>query len=95
MIGRAFLALGAMFLPAAGQALAPVEAAPLYRGPAAGSESWSEPRVVVECYGRRDVFNTSEPRYELFLPDPAKASGAALLDLPRKRAYARALERSK
>jgi dienelactone hydrolase len=82
VIGRAILALGAMLLPAAGQALTPVEAAPLYRGPAAGSENWSEPRVVIECDGRRDVFNTSEPRYELFLPDPAKASGAALLDLP-------------
>lgn len=71
-----------MFLPAAAAALTPVETGPLYRGPAVGSETWSEPRVVVECYGRRDVFNTTEPRYELFLPDPTKASGAALLDLP-------------
>ncbi len=76
------LALGAMCLPAPASALAPAEAGPLYPGPAAGSENWSEPRVVVECHGRRDVFNTSEPRYELFLPEPAKASGAALLDLP-------------
>ena len=82
MIVRALLAAGAMCLPVAASALAPAEAGPLYPGPAAGSENWSEPRVVVECLGRRDVFNTSEPRYELFLPEPAAASGAALLDLP-------------
>lgn len=63
-------------------ALAPREAAPLYDGPAAGSESWREPRVVTVCGGSVQVFNTSQPRYELYLPDPAKATGAAVLMLP-------------
>jgi dienelactone hydrolase len=71
------LALG---MPA--QAATPIEAAPLYDGPAAGSENWSEPRVVTVCGGSVSVFNTSQPRYELYLPDAAKANGAAVLMLP-------------
>ncbi len=63
-------------------ALAPREAAPLYDGPAVGSESWSEPRLVTVCGGSVSVYNTSQPRYELYLPDADKANGAAVLMLP-------------
>lgn len=75
-------AAAALALAVPAQAATPFEAAPLYDGPAAGSESWSEPRVVTVCGGSVSVFNTSQPRYELYLPDPAKANGAAVVMLP-------------
>ena len=55
---------------------------PLYDGPAAGSETWTEPRAVVERNGVISIFNTTQPRFELYLPAAAKASGAAVLMLP-------------
>ena len=60
----------------------PVLEGPLYDGPAAGSEAWTEPRAVVERDGGISIYNTTQPRFELFLPDPDKASGAAVLMLP-------------
>lgn len=63
-------------------AIAPREAGPLYAGPAAGSESWSEPRVVTVCGGSVQVYNTGQPRYELYLPNADRASGAAVVMLP-------------
>lgn len=81
LLGAALLAAG--LIPTAPvYALAPREAAPLYDGPATGSESWNEPRVVTVCGGSVQVFNTSQPRYELYLPDADKATGAAVLMLP-------------
>ena len=60
----------------------PARSGMLYADGATGSEDWSEPRVVTECRGSVSVYNTSEPRYDLYLPDPEKASGAAVLMLP-------------
>jgi dienelactone hydrolase len=81
LFGAALLAAG-LSAAAPVYALAPREAAPLYAGPAAGSESWSEPRVVTVCGGSVQVFNTGQPRYELYLPDAGEATGAAVLMLP-------------
>jgi hypothetical protein len=55
---------------------------PLYDHPATGSEGWREPRTVVECNGDVSVYNTREPQIEVFLPDRAKANGAAVVMLP-------------
>jgi dienelactone hydrolase len=55
---------------------------PLYDHPAVGSESWREPRTVVECNGDISIYNTREPQIEVFLPDRATASGAAVVMLP-------------
>jgi len=54
----------------------------LYPGPASGSEGWTQPREAVSCNGDVSVYNTREPRYDLFLPDPKRASGAAVVMLP-------------
>lgn len=55
---------------------------PLYPGPAAGSEGWTFERTVVERDGNRSVYNTREPQYQLYLPEPAAATGAAVVMLP-------------
>lgn len=75
-------------LTAAALAASPVHArepdlqGPLYDGPAAGSDAWTQPRVVVERAGSVSIYNTAQPRFELYLPDPDRASGAAVLMLP-------------
>ncbi|MEO5706267.1 MAG: hypothetical protein ABIT10_01955 [Alteraurantiacibacter sp.] len=69
-------------MAAPAQAITPFEAAPLYDGTAAGSQSWNEPRVVTQCRGSVAVYNTTQPRYELYLPEPGVANGAAVLMLP-------------
>ena len=79
------LALGACFsalCPAPAYALAAAESGALYDGPAPGSQHWSEPRLVTECYGSVSIYNTKQPRYDLYLPDADVASGAAVLMLP-------------
>lgn len=60
----------------------PVVQGALYEGPAAGSEAWTQPRTVVERDGAVSIYNTAQPRFELYLPEAAKASGAAVLMLP-------------
>lgn len=61
-------------------AIEPDLSANLYPGPASGSEDWTEPRVVTECAG--SIYNTSQPRFDLYLPPADQASGAAVLMLP-------------
>lgn len=63
-------------------ALAHPERQSLYDGPAPGSEHWTRERVEVRRGERVSVFNTSQPVYELHLPRPERASGAAILMLP-------------
>ena len=63
-------------------AAAPPLSGPLYPGMAPGSEGWDQPRLVVECRGNVSIYNTSAPRYDIYLPDPARATGAAVLMLP-------------
>ena len=82
MVKRAATVLVALLLaiPAYGQSA--MESGYLKAEPGPGSENRAEPRVVVECNGRVDVYNTSRPRYDIYLPDPARASGAAVVMLP-------------
>jgi len=63
-------------------AAAHVERVPLYDGPAPGSERWMEARTEIRNGERVSVFNTSQPVYELHLPRPERASGAAVVMLP-------------
>lgn len=73
--------LGAAML-AAMPASAHVERKPLYEGAAPGSERWTQPRTEVRNGERVSVYNTSQPMYELHLPRPERASGAAVVMLP-------------
>jgi hypothetical protein len=63
-------------------AATPVFTGALYDHPAEGSQAWREPRVVVACNGDVSIYNTREPRVEVFLPDRARAGGAAVVMLP-------------
>nr|WP_237392457.1 alpha/beta hydrolase [Aurantiacibacter rhizosphaerae] len=54
----------------------------LYDGPAPGSQNWSEPLVVHSADGGEERYNTTEPRLQVFLPEPDKADGAAIVMLP-------------
>ena len=67
---------------AARPGLAHAPAQPLYEGRAQGSEGWTQPRTVVQRGDRRSVYNTTEPVYEVHLPRPERASGAAVVMLP-------------
>ncbi|WP_338243432.1 alpha/beta hydrolase [Aurantiacibacter hainanensis] len=64
------------------QAVDPDEQGNLYPGVAPGSQDWTEARVVTECRGDVSIYNTSQPRYELYLPEARKRTGAAVLMLP-------------
>lgn len=75
-----WLSLALLAVPV--QAAEPAESGMLYDGLAEGSEDWLEPRVVTECRGSVSIYNTSQPRYELYLPDAGQATGAAVLMLP-------------
>lgn len=78
MIRAALLAIALIAAPAAAHS----ERLPLYDGPAPGSENWKQPRKVVVQGKRVSVYNTSKPVYELHLPRPERASGAAVVMLP-------------
>lgn len=69
-------------LAAPSPAAEPAFRGPLYESAAKGSESWTYERTVVERGPVRSIYNTREPRYELYLPDPARANGAAVVMLP-------------
>ncbi|MEO6388905.1 MAG: alpha/beta hydrolase fold domain-containing protein [Croceibacterium sp.] len=56
--------------------------APLYSGPAPGSENWNLPVVTRDRDGGISRYNTSEPRVEVFLPEAQNASGTAVIMLP-------------
>jgi len=73
---------GAALCTAASLSAAPPLSGELYPGGAPGSEDWHEPRLVTECRGSVSIYNTSQPRYHIYLPDPDTASGAAVLMLP-------------
>ncbi|MEO6154098.1 MAG: alpha/beta hydrolase fold domain-containing protein [Croceibacterium sp.] len=66
------------FVPAHAQQYA----APLYSGPAPGSESWQRPLVTRTRDGGISRYNTREPQVQLFLPAAGKANGAAVVMLP-------------
>lgn len=55
----------------------------LWPGKAPGSEGWGVPEsVTTSPSGDRVVSNVSEPTLAVFLPDPAKATGAAVVIAP-------------
>ncbi len=66
----------------AGPALAQQYRLNLYEGPAVGSKDWREPLVVHPKDGGEDRYNTTQPRLQVFLPEPGKADGAAIVLLP-------------
>ena len=78
------ISLGALVAcsAATAQAGSPVEQGALYDRPAKGSEHWDQKRTVVERGINRSIYNTSEPRYEVYLPDTGIATGAAVVMLP-------------
>jgi acetyl esterase/lipase len=57
-------------------------AAPLYPGPAAGSEAWQYPVVDRPSEAGVQRYNTREPQVSVYLPEAAKATGAAVVMLP-------------
>lgn len=78
LFAAAALATSAVCVPAH----AHQQSQPLYPGGAPGSENWDQPRTVAGEGERRSVFNTSQPVYEVHLPRPERASGAAVVMLP-------------
>src|SRR5690242_9477512 len=74
--------VSALACPASSLAAAPFFRGALYDHPAAGSETWREPRQAVACNGDISIYNTREPQIEVFLPEPAKRNGAAVVMLP-------------
>jgi dienelactone hydrolase len=55
----------------------------LWAGPAPGSESWGLPEQVTPGpSGPRSISNVRDPTVTVFLPDPAKATGVAMIVLP-------------
>lgn len=76
------LALACLISLAPGAAHAQQYSARLYPGPASGSESWQYDVVTHDSEGDQARYNTRDPRVEVFLPDEAKAIGAAVVMLP-------------
>jgi acetyl esterase/lipase len=83
-VRRSLLAgsLATLALLSASEAAAHAERRPLYDGPAPGSETWTQQRTEIVRNGNVSVYNTSQPVYELHLPRPERASGAAVVMLP-------------
>jgi dienelactone hydrolase len=63
-------------------AASPVFDGPLYDHSAVGSEGWNEPREAVSCNGAVSVYNNSQPRIEVFLPEAGIATGTGVILLP-------------
>jgi acetyl esterase/lipase len=54
----------------------------LWPGKAPGSENWKIPESITERGGNRVATNVSDPTLTVFLPDAAKANGAAVVVAP-------------
>ncbi len=54
----------------------------LYEGPAPGAEDWKQPYSVVRQGDDESRYNVVDPKIEVYLPDPARATGAAVVMLP-------------
>jgi acetyl esterase/lipase len=80
-IGKLAFALFLLFSLAL---MAQEQVLPLYPGAAPGSENWKqqERESRSNLWKTRVVFNVSNPTLTVFRPDPAKASGAALIICP-------------
>jgi hypothetical protein len=82
MLRRLLLILAMAGFATPAGAAKPVFDGPLYDHPAVSSEGWSETREAVACNGSISVYNTSEPRIEVFLPKPQAATGTGVILLP-------------
>lgn len=69
----------------------PVEL-PLWSDRAPGSEDWTVPESISDRGGGRVATNVSAPTLTAFLPDPAKANGAAVVIAPGGALQALALD---
>lgn len=77
------LAITVTALPAAQPATAPAEELRLWPGKAPGSERWEIPEsVTTSASGDRVVSNVSDPTLAVYLPDAARATGAAIVIAP-------------
>lgn len=64
-------------------AAAPPQEIRLWPGKAPGTESWVVPEsVTTSANGERTVSNVSDPTLTVFLPDPSKATGTAVVLAP-------------
>src|SRR6478752_5978961 len=54
----------------------------LWPGKAPGSENWTVPESITERGGNRTATNVSDPTLTVFLPEPGKANGAAVVIAP-------------
>ncbi len=54
----------------------------LWPGKAPGSENWTVPESITDRGGNRVATNVSDPTLTVFLPDAAKANGAAIVIAP-------------
>lgn len=54
----------------------------LYEGSAPGAEDWTQPYTVLRTGSEEARYNVVDPKAEVYLPDPAKATGAAVVMLP-------------
>jgi len=66
----------------------------LYDGPAPGSENWKqqEKESRNNLWNTRVVFNVANPTLSVFLPDPAKAVGTAVIICPGGAFYALSID---
>lgn len=54
----------------------------LYEGEVPGGQGWDQPPVIHREGGQEARYNTVDPKVEVYLPDPAEATGAAVVMLP-------------
>lgn len=54
----------------------------LYDGPAPGSEDWTQTEYVVGPENDRVILNVTEPTMTVYLPEPAIATGSAMIVCP-------------
>jgi hypothetical protein len=54
----------------------------IWSGKAPGSENWTIPETVSESNGGKNISNVTDPTLTVFLPEPARATGVALIICP-------------
>jgi acetyl esterase/lipase len=83
---RKFFAIAALFigsLSVAGAALAQKEQViPVWPGVAPGSENWTQKEMESASPNGASIRNVVSPSLTVFLPDPAKATGTAIIICP-------------
>ena len=80
---KAFVSVLAVLLFAESVALAQNQEIRLWPGKAPGSESWSVAETLTKSpAGDRNITNVSDPTLTVFLPDAARATGAAVVIAP-------------